>query len=209
MKKIVFPLKPKMQGPMVADLQHGLRFLLDTGLLLERMKAGPRRGLTAALAREGGRYAETTGRLVGEFQKEHALQLTGEVDEATAAALNEAIFHEKERTPGFQYLVRGQVLYRGGLPISGLTVRAFSRELRKETELGTAKTDENGHFEIYFNPNRIEACAKALHDRPPDVFVRVFEQVRGEEGSGKVLVESPPRFAAQRVVKFRLLVDGE
>src|SRR5438309_10869736 len=55
---------------------------------------------------------------------------------------------------------------------------------------------------IYFNPNRIEALARVLNDRPPD------ELTPGEERDQKVLIESPTRFSLQRVVKFRLLVDG-
>lgn len=210
MNKIVFPLKPHMQGPTVADLQDGLLFLLDKGLLL-RENEGARRELASALKQERERqaFAGATGKLVGIFQKEHGLPATGEVDERTAAALNAAIFHEEEPpAPEFQFLVRGQVLYRGGLPIPGLTVRAFHRELRADIEIDGKKTDDNGNFEIYFNPNRIEALARVLNDRPPDVFVRVFELPQGEGRGEKLLVESPTRFSAQRVVKFRLLVDG-
>lgn len=209
MNKIVSPLKPDMHGSTVADLQDGLLFLLDKGLLL-RENDGARRELAAALKQERERqaFAGATGKLVGMFQKERGLQTTGEVDEHTAAALNDAIFHEEEHPPEFQYLVRGQVLYRGGLPIPGLMVRAFHRELRTDIEIGAKKTDDKGNFEIYFNPNRIEALARVLNDRPPDVFVRVYESAPGEEAGQKVLIESPTRFSAQRVVKFRLLVDG-
>lgn len=209
MNKIISPLKPHMQGPTVTDLQDGLLFLLDKGLLL-RENDGARRELAAALKQERERqaFAGATGKLVGAFQKEHGLQTTGEVDERTAAALNDAISHKEDGAPEFQYLVRGQVLYRGGLPIPGLIVRAFHRELRTDIEIGAKETDDNGNFEIYFNPNRIEALARVLNDRPPDVFVRVYEQAQGEEPSQKLLVESPTRFSAQRVVKFRLLVDG-
>ena len=98
--------------------------------------------------------------------------------------------------------------YRGGLPIPNLTVRVFHRELRKDIAIGVDQTDENGNFEIYFNPDRIEALARVLNDRPPDVFVRVFDLPQGEERSEKLLVESPTRFSAQRVVKFRLRIDG-
>lgn len=210
MNKIVFPLKPHMQGLTVADLQDGLLFLLDKGFLL-RENEGARRELATALKQERERqaFAGATGKLVGIFQKGHGLPATGEVDERTAAALNETIFHEEEPpAPEFQFLVRGQVLYRGGLPIPGLMVRAFHRELRTDIEIGAKKTDDNGNFEIYFNPNRIEALAQVLKDRPPDVFVRVFELVQEGAGSEKLLIESPTRFSAQRVVKFRLLVDG-
>jgi len=209
MNKIIFPLKPHMQGMAVADLQDGLQLLLDRGLLLRDNEA-VRRELAQALKpeRERQAFADVTAKLVGLFQREHGLPATGEVDERTAAALNDAIPREEDTPPEFQYLVRGQVLYRGGLPIPNLMVRAFHRELRKEIELDAKKTDDNGNFEIYFNPNRIEALAKVLNDRPPDLFVRVYEAVGAPEHGERLLIESPTRFSAQRVVKFRLLVDG-
>jgi hypothetical protein len=104
--------------------------------------------------------------------------------------------------------VRGQVFYRGGLPIPGLIVRAFHRELRKEIELGTTKTDENGNFEISYNTNLIATLSGEITDRPPDLFVRVSEALTELIPGEKILIESPTRFAAQRMVKFRLLVDG-
>ena len=209
MNKIIFPLKLSEQGPSVADLQDGLRLLLDRNLLL-RDNEDARRELAQAIKQERERqtYADATAKLVGIFQEEHGLPATGDLDELTASVLNDAITHEEDNPPEFQYLVRGQVLYSGGLPIPGLMVRAFHRELRKDIELGAKKTDDNGNFEIYFNPNRIEALAKVLNDRPPDLFVRVYEAVPGLERDEKALIESPTRFSAQRVVKFRLLVDG-
>ncbi|MCS6317965.1 MAG: hypothetical protein H8K05_09380, partial [Nitrospira sp.] len=209
MRQIIFPLKQQMQGPTVLDLQDGLLFLLDRGLLL-RENEGARRELAAALKQERERqtFAGVTSKLVGTFQKEHGLQTTGEVDDRTAVTLNSVIPQEDDSAPEFQYVVRGQVLYRGGLPIPNLTVRVFHRELRKDIAIGVDQTDENGNFEIYFNPGRIEALARVLNDRPPDVFVRVFDLPQGEERSEKLLVESPTRFSAQRVVKFRLRIDG-
>ena len=209
MSKIISPLKLRLQGSAVADLQDALQLLLDQGVLLHENEAA-RREMAEALKRErdAQSYSETTARLVAAFQKQRAIPETGEVDERTAAALNNAISHSPETPLEFQYLVRGQVLYRRGLPIPGLTVRAFDRELRDEIELGTANTDENGNFEIYYNPNEIRALDKRPGDRPPDLFVRVYEAAAAPGQPGKLLVESPTSFAAQRIVKLRLEVDG-
>lgn len=209
MNKIIYPLRFSAQGPTIADLHNGLRLLLEQGLLL-RDDEGAQRELVQALRTEQERqtYAEATAKLVAIFQEEHGLPATGDVDERTATALNDAIFHEEEPAPEFQYLVRGQILYRGGLPIPGVMVRAFHRELRADIEIDSKKTDDNGNFEIYFNPNRIEALARVLNDRPPDLFVRVYELAQEGGRNEKVLIESPTRFSAQRIVKFRLLVDG-
>jgi hypothetical protein len=141
-------------------------------------------------------------------QRVQADLILDDLPAGTASALNDSISNKEDDPPEFQYLVRGQVLYSGGLPIPGLIVRAFHRELRKEIELGAKKTNDNGNFEIYFNPNRIETLAKVLNERPPDLFVRVYEALPGLEPNEKVLIESPTRFSAQRVVKFRLRVDG-
>lgn len=110
MNKIVFPLEPHMQGPTVVDLQDGLLFLFDKGLLLRENEAA-RRELAQALKQERERQAFTgaTSKLVGIFQKEHGLPPTGEVDERTAAALNKDIFQEEVLpAPEFPYLVPGQ-----------------------------------------------------------------------------------------------------
>lgn len=93
MYKIVFPLKPHMQGPTVADAQDGLLFLLDKDLLL-RENEGSRRDLASTLKQERERqaFAGATGELVGTIQKEHGLQAAGDVDECTSPALNTDIF---------------------------------------------------------------------------------------------------------------------
>jgi hypothetical protein len=54
MNKILFPLKLRMQGPTVADLQHSLRLLLDRSLLL-RDNEDARRELAQALKPERDR----------------------------------------------------------------------------------------------------------------------------------------------------------
>ena len=206
MNKIIFPLSQRMRGQKITDLQNALLLLLEWGLLL-RENEDAQRELPQAFTKEREKryFGRTTAKLVSIFQKEHNLPATGEVDERTANALNEAVSHEEETPPEFQYLVRGQVLYRRGLPIPDLIVRAFHRELRKEIELGVGKTNDIGNFEIYFNPNQIAALSEL--DRPPDLFVRVYKAGRGRRNE-EVLAESPTRFAARRVVKFRLFVDG-
>ena len=88
MNKITFPLKPRMQGPEVGDLQTVLQLLLDGGVIL-RDDEGARRELAAALNREHTEqtYGEVSRRLVRTFQEERSLQVSGTV-EPTASALN-------------------------------------------------------------------------------------------------------------------------
>lgn len=93
MNKIISPLRPDMRGTTVADLQEGLKLLLDRGVML-RDDEGARRELSAALEREHAiqTYGGATRKLVGLFQDAHHLDVRiGEVDQRTAAALNAAL----------------------------------------------------------------------------------------------------------------------
>src|SRR2546426_10906529 len=92
MNKIIFPLKPKMQGEKVADLQDALQLLLDRGLLLAADE-GLRRELSAGLRNERAQqtFGGATGKLLARFQEERNLRATGEVDEPTAIALNDLL----------------------------------------------------------------------------------------------------------------------
>ena len=51
MNKIVFPLKPDMQGPKVADLQDAMLLLLERGVILGD-DVGAREKLTVSLKDE-------------------------------------------------------------------------------------------------------------------------------------------------------------
>jgi hypothetical protein len=71
MRKITFPLKLRIQGPEVGDLQAALQLFLERGLLLARDEAA-RRKLAAALQRErtAQSHGPTTAGLVNTFQRE-------------------------------------------------------------------------------------------------------------------------------------------
>ncbi|MEH2539209.1 hypothetical protein [Bradyrhizobium sp. AZCC 1699] len=82
MNRITFPLKRKMRGPEVGNLQDARQLLLDRGVLLANDEAA-RRELAAALRGERAEqtYGSATTKLVERFQEERSLPLTGEVDE--------------------------------------------------------------------------------------------------------------------------------
>lgn len=101
-----------------------------------------------------------------------------------------------DRPPEFEYLVRGQVLYRHGLPILGREVRAFHVMLRRDVEIGSARTDDAGNYEIYFNVADIPGGR-------PDLQTRVYD----EDGE-TVLGESRVRFSAGQITKLRIQVEG-
>src|SRR4051812_49416420 len=94
MNRITFPLKLRMQGPTVTDLQAALQVCMDRSALLAN-DAATRQELSTAVAREreGKTYGDATAKLVTIFQRERQLVgptggPTGDVDERTAAALN-------------------------------------------------------------------------------------------------------------------------
>src|SRR5437588_302532 len=107
--------------------------------------------------------------------------------------------------PEFQFLVRGDVRYKGGLPIEGVGVVAVDKELRTESVLGLATTDAQGAFEIYYSLDGVARKEK----RSPDLVVRAYRSVGGTQpNQEEPLAESRVIFKAQRIVKVRLLVDG-
>jgi peptidoglycan hydrolase-like protein with peptidoglycan-binding domain len=89
MKKITSPLKKRQKSAAVRNLQDALQDLLARGSLLPNDE--PARGKLANLLkaeRAKKTYGSATHKLVSAFQAEQALKAHGEVDEATAKALN-------------------------------------------------------------------------------------------------------------------------
>ncbi len=154
MNKITFPLKLRMRGPKVADLQDALQLLLDRGAILATDDAA-RRELFETLKRErtAQRYGSATRKLVSIFQEERRLQPSGEVDEPTANALN-ALLREwrmldRETKPRF-HIVSGEVRREDGLPLQGVRVRAAHEVERGSIRLGEDTTDAEGRYTIRY-----------------------------------------------------------
>lgn len=151
MEKVTFPLKLQMQSEAVADLQDGLRFLLEKGFF--QISDTERQTFLSRLSGERSMmtYGDTTNKLVGLFQSQQGLSSDGTVDEATAKALNavlEALGAFRPDTPEQQYLVGGQVQRDNGQPLAGALVRAFGGTLR----LGEDTTDAEGRYTIRYAP---------------------------------------------------------
>jgi hypothetical protein len=155
MNKILFPLKLQMEGAAVTDLQDGLLFLLDKGLVVQNMD-GERSVLAGKLKleREKQAFGEVTRKLVQIFQKEHNLNSTGAVDETTATALNAilrewGLFSQPNGSP--PQLVSGKVRREDGMPMSGVRVRAFHDFEPHAIRLGEDKTDAEGRYTIRYD----------------------------------------------------------
>lgn len=179
MNKITFPLKPRMQGPAVADLQDALRLLLERGLLFANDE-GARRELLQALQRERAEqlYGSATAKLVARFQEEHRLQPTGEVDQSTAEALN-ALLKELgvlESGGAFldaRYTVLCRVVDARGKPIAGLRIELFSQDpIAPPAPLGEpATTDAEGMATFRFKRSDFTG---QTGERGPNLFFKVF-----------------------------------
>ena len=76
MKPIIFPLKLRMQGPDVGDLQAALA-LFELPVVDQE--------------RSNQRFGKSTRQSVSKFQSERQLDVTGVIDEATAGAMNNVL----------------------------------------------------------------------------------------------------------------------
>jgi hypothetical protein len=78
----------------------------------------------------------------------------------------------------FRYRVFGVVREaESGLPLSGLHVRAFDKDVVWDDDLGSATTGADGRFEIYFT----ELAFRDAFEQRPDLYFRVFLPGDGRE----------------------------
>ena len=92
MNKLTFSSETPFKGSAIGDLQEAIHLLLDRGVLLTNDEA-VRVELSALLTKEraGRTNGYDTRKLVGVFQQERGLEVSGEVDEPTTEALNAAL----------------------------------------------------------------------------------------------------------------------
>ena len=110
-----------------------------------------------------------TRRNVVEFQTAHLAKPTGIVDEDTAVRLFEEAAHTEPR----QY-VFGLILQPNGSLGVGLTVKVFSRILRREILLAETSSNDAGYYHAHYLPHQSEKCGEGS----ADLLVQV---IRGEE----------------------------
>src|SRR5438309_649064 len=126
----------------ILNLQDALRFLLQKGAF--RLSDDDQAGFLARLSAERASYGSGTKKLVGMFQEQHNLPVTGTVDERTAPALNTSL----DQLGGFApqpadqpRLVVGGVRREDGQPVRGMTVRALHSLGNSPIRLGEELTD--------------------------------------------------------------------
>ena len=91
MQPIAAPITRFAKGLPVSNLQDALQYLLNHRGL--QVTDADRAAYAELLAREqlGGQFSDGTSRLVGLFQEQHALAVTGEVDDRTAEVMDDAL----------------------------------------------------------------------------------------------------------------------
>ena len=139
------------QGSNVAELHNNLRQL----------------GYTVSLPESAAQlFGESTRRAVASFQRSRGIEVTGIVDETTAAQ----ILREVDATRSKPFVVLGLVLREDGTAVVEATVRAFDVDFRHEEPLGEDVTDDQGRYAISYSIERFERSEK----KTADVLVRVF-----------------------------------
>ncbi len=114
-----------------------------------------------------GYFGRDTRDAVMQFQQQHGLDATGEVDEHTASFINEALYKE-------QFIVRGQVRLENGIPFRDGIVRAFHQGFRtEETKLGEAIPNPEGNYEIAYPA---ASLLQNLGRERANLFVRAYHQ---------------------------------
>lgn len=211
MNKVIFPLKPRMQGTEVVNLQDALK------LMLEREKIHPNdpHARTALLAklpseRQTQTYGNTTKKTVMAFQEGQQLQPDGVVGQQTAAAINMLLkewgVFDQPSEEEVKYQVQGQIMlanYANAIhpvetPLAGALIRAFDKDLRHEQLLGEINTDRQGRYIITYTQAQFRRAEK----QNADLILRVI----GPDGI--VLATSVVIFNAQPSEVIDLVIPG-
>ncbi|MCG7405328.1 neuraminidase-like domain-containing protein [Caballeronia zhejiangensis] len=204
MTLIHFPLDSQSSGAQVADLQEGLRRLVETGTL--RVSEAEKRALTDAFAAElaAGRYGEVTRQLVIRFQQQNGLRPSGAIDETTAGALNAQLSSAPSTGAGASaqaapFEVTGTVRYADGSAARSVRIVVVDKDLRSEEALGETVTDDDGVYLIDYARQQLERRER----RTADVVVRALA------ADGSVLSSSGIRFNVPRRTTIDLTIPAE
>jgi len=140
---------PQMRGDDVALLQRELLQLGFTDISQQEINEK--------------RFGARTGRAVRDFQEGHGLPVTGEVNEATARAINEAV-------DAATFTIDGKVASRSRAGVGGLRVEIVDKNVGDDVHLAEALTDDDGAYRTTFTIPDLGQRGK----EKPDLQARVF-----------------------------------
>jgi Tc toxin complex TcA C-terminal TcB-binding domain/ABC toxin N-terminal region/Neuraminidase-like domain/Salmonella virulence plasmid 28.1kDa A protein/Putative peptidoglycan binding domain len=192
MKPVTFTLKLQMKRAEVGDLHQALSFL---GLAI------------AGAEKSNQRFGASTRAAVRQFQMDRKLPETGEVDEATAAAINKELAdrgvldvepgpNPPTNPPDAEHpTVQGTVTHKDGTAVNGVRVRAFHRRLAGELLLGETASQDRGQYAIVYEYP--EGTSRV------DLFERVYDDKE------VILAVSPIRIGATGKQVLNVIVEAE
>lgn len=196
------------QGVAVANLQDVLLYWLGRqSALLDLDFDTLIKELTRLLTveRRDSAYKDLTVRTVTFFQQQMAgrfqLKASGDVDDATAAALNQVLGElgvagfgkadpdhpPKPQSPAFA--VSGTVKLADGTPASGIIVQAFDCDLRSQELLGKSQSDNSGAYKIGYTAAQF---AKA-ESGSADLVVKALDAKDAVLVASPILFNAPPQ----------------
>ncbi|MGH8542927.1 MAG: neuraminidase-like domain-containing protein, partial [Gammaproteobacteria bacterium] len=173
-------------------MQNALKTFLDSGALLahnDHFRQSLSEKLESDLAEQ--HYRSATQDVVKIFQREWQLQPTGEVDQATAKAINGLLEEQgllEEPGENEKFVVRGTVRFEDGSPSIGVVVLAFDRDMRHEELLGEAETDENGAYDIPYSRDQFHRAEK----KRADLQIRVMDDNGSEIAASDIVFNAEP-----------------
>ena len=197
MDQITATLKPGAKGTKVANLQDGLRLILERKAIRasDALTAEELNRLDMQLSTERAQstYGEATQDLVRHFQLQEGLGdgLGGAVEKKTAARLNEVLKQLGAFDEVPDWVVRGTVRDLNGTALPGIFVLALDRDLRPQRSQALSElvmTDEHGAYETRYPAGRFAAAEAG----GPDLQVQVFDSAERKV----LLATSPVHFNA-------------
>jgi hypothetical protein len=174
-------LSLRMRGEDVALLQRELQHLgavIDPGEVTDT------------------RFGTTTRDAVQRFQREHALEPTGVVDEETARLINAEVDRLGRPPAHAALVVRGAVINPDGSAVARAIVKAVDIALRTETPLGEAPTGADGKYEIGYQREQLQPEGKVA----ADLIVRAYDEAGNEIARSELLCRAPAEAVVDLVV---------
>ena len=84
-------------------------------------------------------------------------------------------------------ILKGNIVHRGeGEPIAGATVEVYDKDLLSSDHLGTAHTDDTGHFQLSFKWSDYK---QSIFEGRPDIFFKVTDPGTGQAMKSEVFSE--------------------
>jgi hypothetical protein len=128
MNNVIFPLKPQMMGPEVADLQNALRQLLERSAILDDDEDAHRELATALRReREVETFGDVTRKLAGVFQEARRIEASGAVENAL---LREGGGRSINRSGVATQVVSGEIRREDGVLMRGVRVHVVRSHIR-------------------------------------------------------------------------------